>query len=400
MSACAMTWEGSGGRWADGARRALPRRHRRVAARVRSRTKLTSMINHFGHDLMGRVMLWVSGMAVVLVTIWILMVGYRVVTGTLREPLMAVVTQMTRIGLIVAVATSMTIFGTPLYDFLTSSLSQEINAVVSNSDDSVATSIDKNLAYTEIAMSAIDAVQVVSDDAKGVSDQQRASDWSLFGTAGPPITAAVLLLMYQFAMALFIGLGPLFILCLIFEPTKPLFQRWLLYGIGTLFSMAVLNVVVAMVLKITLAVAAGLWTTTLLQTVFGNGVEGISHQALEQGGLGMILTLLLVTVPPMASNFFQGTLGNFMHYSAFISSGNLGPQGQPPGAYASGGGYLPPAQASAGQPTSQMGNQTGSFNIPAQVMPRNLGYATPQDIVRPANAPAPNPHLPPSPGQS
>ncbi len=45
-------------------------------------------------------------------------------------------------------------------------------------------------------------------------------------------------------MALFIGLGPLFIPCLLFDQTKDLFKRWLLYGIGTVFSMAVLAAMV------------------------------------------------------------------------------------------------------------------------------------------------------------
>ncbi len=40
-------------------------------------------------------------------------------------------------------------------------------------------------------------------------------------------------LFYEVALALFIGLGPLFILCLLFEQTKTLFQKWLFYGIGT-----------------------------------------------------------------------------------------------------------------------------------------------------------------------
>lgn len=57
-----------------------------------------------------------------------------------------------------------------------------------------------------------------------------------------------MLLLYEVAIALFIGLGPLFILCLLFEQTKSLFQRWLFYGIGTLFSMAVLAVMTGIAL--------------------------------------------------------------------------------------------------------------------------------------------------------
>jgi len=155
------------------------------------------------------------------------------------------------------------------------------------------------------------------------------------------MTAAVMLLMFTFALALFVGLGPIFILCLIFNATKPLFQRWLLYGIGTLFSMAVLNLVTAMVLKITAGVAVSMWTTALLAKAFSVNVEGISHQALEQGGLGMMMTLLIVTVPPMAANFFQGTLGSFMAYSAF---GGAGASSQPS------------ARGPAGAPNTQQPN--------------------------------------------
>ena len=51
--------------------------------------------------------------------------------------------------------------------------------------------------------------------------------------------------------------------------------------------------------------------------------------------MGLLMTVLIVSVPPMAAMFFQGTLGNFMHYSAFAGPASApGPQGQPPGSYA------------------------------------------------------------------
>ncbi|MEA9919188.1 type IV secretion system protein, partial [Xanthomonas campestris] len=39
---------------------------------------------------------------------------------------------------------------------------------------------------------------------------------------------------------MFVGFGPLVILRLFFDQTKQLFQKWLLYGIGTMFSIGVL----------------------------------------------------------------------------------------------------------------------------------------------------------------
>ncbi|HXE77299.1 MAG TPA: type IV secretion system protein, partial [Rhodanobacter sp.] len=177
---------------------------------------------------------------------------------------------------------------------------------------------------------------------------------------------AAMLLLYKFALALFIGLGPLFILCLIFEQTRSLFQRWLLYGIGTIFSMAALAFVSALVLQLSLRVAAALWSAHIINAVTGLGAEGYSAQAMQQGGVGLLLTVLIISVPPMAAMFFQGTLGQFMYFSAFGggAANRPGPQGQPPGSYAA---YnRPQAPASAA---------TGDFGTPSHyAMPGQMDH--------------------------
>ncbi|MEA9675854.1 type IV secretion system protein [Xanthomonas campestris pv. raphani] len=152
------------------------------------------------------------------------------------------------------------------------------------------------------------------------------------------LTAAAMLLLYQVAIAMFVGFGPLFILCLLFDQTKQLFQKWLLYGIGTMFSMGVLAAMVSICMKMVVKVAGSLWAVKglgmLLQTDFTNG---ITSQAMQTGGMGVLLTLLILTTPPMAAFFFQGTLGSFMAYSqiggATSAGGSPGPQGQAPGSY-------------------------------------------------------------------
>ncbi|MCQ2994330.1 type IV secretion system protein [Pseudomonas quasicaspiana] len=47
----------------------------------------------------------------------------------------------------------------------------------------------------------------------------------------------MLLLLFKFTMAFLIGVGPIFILALMFDATKELFRKWLFYVSGTLFSM-------------------------------------------------------------------------------------------------------------------------------------------------------------------
>jgi type IV secretion system protein VirB6 len=83
---------------------------------------------------------------------------------------------------------------------------------------------------------------------------------------------------------------------------------------------------------------------------------------MQQGGIGLLMTVLIVSSPPLAAMFFQGTVGNFLTYSAFGMghSSKLGPQGQPPGSYAAGGSA--PLMASTAH--AHAGNQggTGGFS--------------------------------------
>ena len=290
---------------------------------------LQDKIERFGIDMLGRSMQWVTGIALTLLTLWILIQGYRIATGQSRESMMVLVTNSLRSVLILTAATMMSFFGTDLSTFLNSDVKKEINWVVTGQNASPEDKIDESLGWMQVALSSIDAIDVMSDPTLD-SQKSRALWFAGAGTGGPAIAGGVLLLTYQVAMALFIGLGPIFILCLLFDQTKSLFQRWLLYGIGTMFSMAMLSAMVSIALDMVVRVSIAFWGTALTGTLLRKDFsDGMTSQAMQQGGMGMILTALIISTPPMAAMFFQGTLGNFMHYSAF--SGGSAPAGQRPG---------------------------------------------------------------------
>jgi len=294
---------------------------------------LDKRINEFGLDLLNHMMTWVGGIALVLMTLWVLIQGYRIVTGQSRDSMMVLVTNMARAALIVSVATSMAMFGTTIQDFLTNDVKGVITAVVTGKDDPPEKQIDEALGWMQVAMSSIDAIQVI-DDPSLSNEKVQAQLLVGLGTGGPAVVAGSMLLLYKIAMALFIGLGPLFILCLLFDQTKDLFKRWLFYGIGTMFSMAVLAAMVGIALDMVIRVATSFWLTAAADQwlLKDAGVDGFTSQAMQQGGMGLILTTLILTAPPMAAMFFQGTLGGFMAYSQIGGSAAAGPQGQPPGA--------------------------------------------------------------------
>lgn len=314
---------------------------------------LSVKVDEFGLALMGQFMAWATGIALSLVTLWILIAGYRIVTGQSREPMIALVTSLTRIAVIVGVATTMSVFGGDLHQVFTNDLGEVHGMFTGDDGRSSADAIDENLAYMQVALSAIDAVQIVDDDQQMYDEKVRAMLFAGFGTASPPMTAGAMLLLYKFTLALFVGLGPLFILCLIFDQTKDLFRKWLMYGLGTLFSMAMLSAVTAIALELASRVAVALWMAKAVNGILGTDVEGLTTQAMQQGGIGLLLTVLIVTVPPAAAMFFQGTLGSFATFSAFGGAGG-GKSTQP----SQEGAYSPPVEAA--QPRSAVG--TGTLN--------------------------------------
>ncbi|WP_147651379.1 type IV secretion system protein [Vulcaniibacterium gelatinicum] len=323
---------------------------------------LSDELDEFRDHLLGRSMAAAGGLALVLMTLWIFVQGYRIVTGRSREPMMQFVTQSLRATLIVSVATTFALGGTSLSRFLTDDLNRAVTKVVTGKDENAYDRIDRSLGYMQLAMSSIDALHTGEDPAV-----QGAKDRNLWftgiGIAGPAITGGAMLLLNKIAMALIVGLGPLFVLCLLFDQTKQLFHRWLWYGIGTLFSLALLSVMVALALDAVLAVAAAFWTGKF----FGASTEGINSLALQQGGLGLILTVLIVSAPPMAASFFQGTLGAFAPYMGSndgglaASRGQSRYQGHPGWGYPGQGGYPLAAASQPARETAPMSWFAGSY---------------------------------------
>ncbi|HGM6799589.1 hypothetical protein [Stenotrophomonas maltophilia] len=71
--------------------------------------------------------------------------------------------------------------------------------------------------------------------------------------------------------------------------------------------------------------------------------------------MGLILTALILTTPPMAAMFFQGTLGTFMAYSQIGDGASASPSadGRPPGMSAP-----PPAAPESSSGSNSHGQQS------------------------------------------
>lgn len=328
------------------------------------------------------------GVAVLpLITLWILLAGYRIVTGQSREPMMALVVNATRASLIVFIAIGVGM-GNPWIAGKLHELDQVISEVVTGSTG-MADQMQENLGWIQFALSSIDALPTGGEAALATS-KERALLFTGIGTAGPGIVGGVMLMTFEIAMKFLVAVGPLAILCLLFRATAPIFRRWLEACVATLFALAVAEVMTTIALKMVCAVAAAFWGDRLIGAAVQNvsgGVdlqmaEGITSMAMQQGALGLIMTMLIVTVTAKTSRLFGDMLGNFSHYSMFGAPGGMsaqpGPQGQPVGA------YQMPVQT--GNPTSGNRNAELRPTMNPSTGPQPAPSSANQDVVKPAPA--------------
>ncbi len=112
-------------------------------------------IGEIGPAIMSRMMGFVGLVALVLMTVWILWHGFRIVTGQSRASMMDFIMQSARNTLIVATATTMTFVGTNLHHLLTDTLDRFAVEVIVGQDGKTSEQlIEQNLALMQLALSA------------------------------------------------------------------------------------------------------------------------------------------------------------------------------------------------------------------------------------------------------
>lgn len=191
--------------------------------------------------------------------------------------------------------------------------------------------IDQNLTVTQGIMAFINTVDT-ADDPIIESKIDKAKWFAGVGSAGPGVVAGTMLIMYRIAIALFVGFAPMFILSLLFKKTAPLFQKWLYFGIATIFSSVMLGVMAQISTDLVSEVAGSLFVSSKLLSAVGVGssnLNGLMEATVQQLGLGLVLSTLLITVPPMAGMWFNGMMSSYSGYNALAGWGGGKPAVMP-----------------------------------------------------------------------
>ena len=270
-----------------------------------------------------------------LFTLWIMVQGYLILTGRSQESLKTFIFNLGKTYIIILVALGVSSTSEFSLRTLTEVTTDGVaslmvgendvgKCVMKSTSSILGCKIDKSLMVAQTSMAFINQIDT-ADNPNVAAQVERAKLFAGAGAAGPGIVTGTMLIIYRVAMALFVGFAPFFILCLMFKKTTPYFSKWLNYGLATMFSSALLAAMASISTDLVEIIARAQFKSEMLGVTFeiitgshSNGdVSGVFQSAMNQLGLGLMLSTVLIIVPPMAGSWFNGMMGTFASYNHF-----------------------------------------------------------------------------------
>ena len=320
-----------------------------------------------------------------LFTLWIMVQGYLILTGRSQESLKAFIFNLGKTYIIILVALGVSSTSEFSLRTLTEVTTDGVASLMVGENDVgkcimkstsslLGCKIDKSLTVAQASMAFINQIDT-AENPNLAAQVERAKLFAGAGAAGPGIVTGTMLIIYRVAMALFVGFAPFFILCLMFKKTTPYFSKWLNYGLATMFSSALLAAMASISTDLVRIIAQSQYKYSKIASVTsiitGESVTGIFNSAMNQLGLGLMLSTVLIVVPPMAGNWFNGMMGTFASFNHFGGwNGSTAATAPSPG---SGMPNTPPQTQSVNYQTT-----TGGQNL----MPNPSSPASIQNVTR------------------
>ena len=266
-----------------------------------------------------------------LFTLWIMVQGYLILTGRSQENLKTFIFNLGKTYIIILVALGVSSTSEFSLRTLTEVTTDGVASLMVGENDVgkcimkstsslLGCKIDKSLTVAQASMAFINQIDT-AENPNLAAQVERAKLFAGAGAAGPGIVTGTMLIIYRVAMALFVGFAPFFILCLMFKKTTPYFSKWLNYGLATMFSSALLAAMASISTDLVRIIAQSQYKYSKIASVTsiitGESVTGIFNSAMNQLGLGLMLSTVLIVVPPMAGNWFNGMMGTFASFNHF-----------------------------------------------------------------------------------
>jgi type IV secretion system protein VirB6 len=269
-------------------------------------TELSNALSTYVNDTATNIIGAITPVATTLVSIYVMLWGWSMMRGVISEPIMDGVGRIVRLALIVGVALQLGLYNGFLADMLWNS-PDALASYVGGGDDT------SNAAYLDTLMSRMydfgDAYyqKAQANSTLGIPDLGLLFMAYALWVAGVIATGygAFLLALAKMGLAVALGVGPLFILLTIFEPTKRFFDAW----IGQALNYVFLVMLSAATIKLIMVILEKYLTDASGVVLADPALD----QALPAIVFSIISALALVQMPAMASalggGVALGTLG-------------------------------------------------------------------------------------------
>jgi len=250
---------------------------------------LTTYVN----DTATNVIAAITPVATTLVTIYVMLWGWSMMRGVISEPITDGVSRIVRLALITALALNIGYYNGFLSDWLWNAPDALASVVTGGSGATNAAFLDTLMGQMyDLGLAFHYAAHAHSS--LGIPSIPLVVMAYAVWTAGILATAygAFLLALAKMGLAIALGVGPLFILLTIFEPTKRFFDAWL----GQTLNYVFMVVLAAAGIKVIL---------TILQTYLTTASGALTDPGLDQAIPAIVFALIGVLVfmqlPAMAS---------------------------------------------------------------------------------------------------
>lgn len=247
--------------------------------------------------------------------------GMAIMRGTVEEPLLDLISKVLRISVITSIALAGGLYQTEIAQIL-----------VDLPDDLVHTLFDTNIASLPVQADVVlNKTTTVADEitsTKGawydilpgkqeIVMAMAAASFAVGAALFTVVVTAVLLLV-KIAMVLLAAVGPIFILALLFEPTKDLFARWL----SQVFNYLVMTILTALLCKVLLDMQSSMLDSV---TKWANGGQTPIFQVVGAFLFFTVLSIVILISLPSLSNSLAG--GFSINYGAASRAGTGGVKG-------------------------------------------------------------------------
>lgn len=257
---------------------------------------LTNYVNNTATNVIGAI----SPVAKTMLMIYVLLMGFAVMRGMIQEPIVELAVRIIKAAVIVGIALQIGLYN----DFLATWLWQTPDALASYVGGGTGAT---NAQYLDTLMTKMydfgDAymLKANANSTMGIPDVSMVAMAYGVWIAGLLMTAvgAFLLALSKIALALALGVGPIFVLLTLFEATKRFFDTWI--------GLVIQFVFLAMLSSAALNLIAG-----VLMAYLGDaGSAGVNadpalNQALPALAMSIVTLLLLSQTPGMASSLSSG----------------------------------------------------------------------------------------------